>query len=106
VRRVDELGFDFVAAGDHLGRPAPFAFLAIASAASSRLRLRTYVLNVGFWNPPLLAREAATLDLLSEGRLELGFGAGTIRSEFEQAGIPWRPAAERIAQMEHQLAHH
>jgi probable F420-dependent oxidoreductase len=74
--------------------------LAAAAALSPRLRFRTYVLNVGFWNPALLAREAAMLDLLSEGRLELGIGAGTIRSEFAQAGLPWRPAAERIAQLE------
>jgi alkanesulfonate monooxygenase SsuD/methylene tetrahydromethanopterin reductase-like flavin-dependent oxidoreductase (luciferase family) len=85
---VDELGFDFVAAGDHLGRPAPFSFLAAAAVASDRLRLRTYVLNVGFWNPSLLAREVATLDVLSGGRVELGLGAGTIRSEFQQAGLP------------------
>ena len=101
--RVDELGFDFVACGDHLGRPAPFPFLTAAAAASDRLRLRTYVLNVGFWNPSLLAREAATLDVLSGGRVELGVGAGTIRSEFEEAGLPWRPAAERIAEMEETL---
>lgn len=100
VRRVERLGFDFVAVADHLGRHAPFATLAAAAAISERLRLRTYVLNVGFWNPALLAREAATLDLLSDGRLELGFGAGTIRTEFDQAAIAWRPAGERVAQME------
>jgi probable F420-dependent oxidoreductase len=64
------------------------------------LRLRTYVLNTGFWNGALLAREAATVDRLSNGRLELGLGAGTVRSEFEQAKLPWRPAGDRIAHME------
>jgi hypothetical protein len=97
---VDELGFEFVGCGDHLGRRAPFSFLTAAAAASDRLRLRTYVLNVGFWNPALLAREAATVDRVTDGRLELGLGAGTIRSEFEQAGLPWRPASERIVRME------
>src|SRR5215210_4031610 len=95
VRRLEALGFDFVATGDHLGGAAPFAVLTVAAAVSERLRLRTYVLNVGFWVPALLAREAATLDRLSGGRLELGLGAGTARDEFVAAGLPWRPARER-----------
>jgi probable F420-dependent oxidoreductase len=77
--------------------------LTAAAAVSERLRLRTYVLNVGFWVPALLAREAATVDLLSNGRLELGFGAGTVRDEFTQAGLPWRPARARIQQLEQTL---
>lgn len=105
MRRLDELGLDFVAEGDHLGSLAPFSVLAAAAAESQRLRLRTYVLNVGFWNPTLLAREAATLDLLSEGRLELGFGAGTVRAEFEDAELAWHPAAGRIAQMDRTIGH-
>jgi alkanesulfonate monooxygenase SsuD/methylene tetrahydromethanopterin reductase-like flavin-dependent oxidoreductase (luciferase family) len=54
---------------------------------SERVRLRTYVLNVCFWNPALLAREAATADALTGGRLELGLGAGHVRAEFDDAGI-------------------
>lgn len=61
------------------------------------------MLNVGFWNPALLAREAATLDRLSGGRLELGLGAGTVRSEFAAAGLRWRPAGERVQQLEQTL---
>jgi probable F420-dependent oxidoreductase len=56
---------------------------------SDRLRLRTYVLNIGFWNPALLAREIATLDVLSGGRAELGLGAGHMKSEHVDAGLPW-----------------
>lgn len=100
ARRIEGLGLDFVASADHLGSPAPFALLTAAAAVSDRLRLRTYVLNVGFWNPALLARTAATLDLLSDGRLELGIGAGTVRDEFASAGLAWRPLGERIEQME------
>ncbi len=99
IRRYEELGLDFVAKGDHLGGPAPFALLTAAAAVSERLRLRTYVLNASFWNPVLLARAAATLDRLSGGRLELGLGAGTIKSEFDAARIPWRGPRERIALM-------
>lgn len=100
VRRTDELGYDFVAAPDHLGYPSPFAVLTAVAAMSSRMRLRTYMLNVAFWNAALLAREAATLDVLSGGRLELGLGAGHMKSEFDDAGIAWRPFAERLDALE------
>lgn len=55
-------------APDHLGAPAPFAMLAAAAAVTERVRLGTYVLNVPFWNPALLAREIATVDRISGGR--------------------------------------
>jgi probable F420-dependent oxidoreductase len=67
---------------------------------SGRLRLRTYVLNAGFWNPALLAREVATLDLLSQGRAELGLGAGHMRREHEEARLPWRPLEQRVQALE------
>ena len=100
VRRAGELGFDVFAAPDHLGAAGPFTALAAAGAISDRLRLRTYVLNVGFWNPALLAREVATLDLLSGGRAELGIGAGHAKSEHDDARLPWLPFTERIEAME------
>ncbi|MDQ4070130.1 MAG: TIGR03621 family F420-dependent LLM class oxidoreductase [Actinomycetota bacterium] len=100
VRRADELGYDVLAAPDHLGALSPFAALAAAAATTERLRLRTYVLNVGFWNPALLAREVATLDMLSEGRIELGLGAGHMKSEHDDAGLPWLPLDERVELLE------
>lgn len=103
VRRADQLGCDLLAAPDHLGAPDPFAVLAAAAQVTERLRLRTYVLNVGFWNAALLARAAATVDLLSGGRLELGLGAGYMRSEHEDAGLPWQAHRVRTQQMEHTL---
>jgi probable F420-dependent oxidoreductase len=99
VRRYEDLGFDFVAKGDHIGGLSPFSLLTAAAAVSERLRLRTYVLNASFWNPALAARDAATLDQLSGGRLELGLGAGTVKSEFNAAGIPWRGPDARIEHM-------
>lgn len=99
VRRYEDLGFDFVAKGDHVGGLSPFALLTAAAGVSERLRLRTYVLNACFWNPTLLARDAATLDGLSGGRLELGLGAGNARAEFETAGISWQDSDARIEQM-------
>src|SRR5262245_10608481 len=100
VRRADDLGFDVLAAPDHLGAMSPFTLLAAAGTTSSGLRLRTYVLNVGFWNPALLAREVATLDLLSGGRAELGIGAGYVKSEHDDARLPWLPFAERTEALE------
>jgi probable F420-dependent oxidoreductase len=100
ARRVEELGFDFLAAPDHLGVAAPFAALVAAGMVTRRIRLRTYVLNACFWNPALLAREAATADLLTDGRLELGLGAGHMKAEFDDAGIRWPALAERIERLE------
>jgi probable F420-dependent oxidoreductase len=100
VRRANELGFEVFGCPDHLGMTGPFPTLAAAGAISDRLRLRTYVLNVGFWNPALLAREVATLDLLSDGRAEFGIGAGHAKSEHDDAGLPWLPFTERIEAME------
>jgi probable F420-dependent oxidoreductase len=99
VRRADELGYDVLAAPDHLGWLSPFAVLAAAAVLSERLRLRTYVLNGAFWNATLLAREIATLDVLSHGRAELGLGTGYVRAEFERAGVPWQPLRERVTAM-------
>jgi probable F420-dependent oxidoreductase len=103
VRRADELGYDTFAAPDHLGALAPFTALAAAAVVSRRLRLRTYVLNVGFWNPALLAREVTTLDLLSEGRVELGLGAGHMKHEHDDAGLPWLPLDRRWQAVEEVL---
>jgi probable F420-dependent oxidoreductase len=57
------------------------------------------VLNAPFWNPALLAREVATTDILTDGRLELGLGSGHMKWEFDEARIDWRPAPERAAQL-------
>ncbi len=100
VRRAEALGYDVLATPDHLGGLSPFAALAAAAVTTERLRLRTYVLNVGFWNPALLAREVRTLDMLSDGRAELGLGAGHMKSEHDEAGLPWRPLPERVEQLE------
>ena len=100
VVRAEALGCDVIAAPDHLGAPDPFIALSAAAQISSSVRLRTYVLNVGFWNPALLARAAATTDVLSGGRLELGLGAGHMRSEYEDAGLPWYGHSARVEQLE------
>lgn len=99
-RRAERYGYDAIFTTDHLGSPAPFSPLIAAAEATQRLRVGTLVLNSGFWNPHLLAREVATADLLTGGRLELGVGAGHVKWEFDAAGLPWRPLAERADQLE------
>jgi probable F420-dependent oxidoreductase len=101
VKRVDDAGFDMLVTADHLGGSlAPLVPLAIAAEVCSRLRLGVMVLNNDFHHPSLLAREAAMLDLLSDGRLELGLGAGHALPEYERAGISFDPAPVRVDRLE------
>jgi len=93
---AEEAGFDVVTAADHVGRTGPLVALAAAAAVTSRVRLRTYVLDHGFWNPGLLARDIATLDALSGGRVDLGLGLGHMRHEHVDVGLPFPPYAERL----------
>jgi probable F420-dependent oxidoreductase len=102
-RMTEEGGIDIVTAADHLGWNAPFALLAAAAVLTTRARLRTYVLDAFFWNPALLAREAATLDRISSGRVELGLGAGHMRHEHEDAGLPFPAHAGRVAETERRV---
>ncbi|MEU8617680.1 TIGR03621 family F420-dependent LLM class oxidoreductase [Streptomyces sp. NPDC048623] len=95
-RRAEELGYDLILVADHLGMPAPFPSLVAAAAVTTRPRLGTFVLNAGFWNPVLLAREVTTTAALTEGRLELGLGTGYVPAEHERAGIPFLPPRERV----------
>jgi probable F420-dependent oxidoreductase len=99
-RRAESAGFHTVFAPDHLGAPAPFPVLQAAADATEHLRVGTLVLNAPFWNPALLAREAASLDILTDGRLELGLGSGHMKSEFDAAGIPWEPFGARARRLE------
>ncbi|MGA4843371.1 TIGR03621 family F420-dependent LLM class oxidoreductase [Streptomyces sp. G45] len=95
-RRAEGLGYDAVLVADHLGMPAPFPSVVAAAEATERVRVGTFVLNAGFHTPALLAREAATADLLTDGRLELGLGTGYVRAEHEAAGLAFGSAPERV----------
>ncbi|GGJ39407.1 LLM class F420-dependent oxidoreductase [Streptomyces brasiliensis] len=95
-RRAEELGYDVILVPDHLGMPAPFPALVAAAEATERPRLGTFVLNAGFWNPALLAREVATTDALTGGRLELGLGTGYVQAEHDTAGLPYGSPRERV----------
>ncbi|MFF9089736.1 LLM class F420-dependent oxidoreductase [Streptomyces sp. NPDC014991] len=100
-RRAEELGYDVILVPDHLGMTAPFPALVAAAEATVRPRLGTFVLNAGFWNPALLAREVATTDALTGGRLELGLGTGYVQAEHEAAGLPYGSPRERVDHLRH-----
>ncbi|MGC9542217.1 LLM class F420-dependent oxidoreductase [Streptomyces sp. UG1] len=102
-RRAEELGYDVILVPDHLGMPAPFPALVAAAEVTERPRLGTFVLNTGFWNPALLAREVATTDALTDGRLELGVGTGYVKAEHDTAGLPWLSPRERVDHLLHTI---
>jgi probable F420-dependent oxidoreductase len=95
-RRAEQLGYDVLLVPDHLGSPAPFPTLVAAAHAAQRPRVGTFVLNCGLWHPALLAREVATTDQLTAGRLELGLGTGYVEAEHDRAGLPYGSFPERV----------
>jgi probable F420-dependent oxidoreductase len=79
---------------------SPLTTLANIAAHTERVRIGTLVCNNDFRHPAVLAREAATLDLLSGGRLELGIGAGHAAPEYDEIGLPFDPPAVRVERLE------
>lgn len=101
ARRAEDLGYDILLVPDHLGgQLSPLSAMASAAAVTTRLRIGSHVFANDFRHPLVLAREAATLDALSGGRLEFGIGAGWRVSDYTQLGIPYDPAGRRIDRME------
>jgi probable F420-dependent oxidoreductase len=102
-RRAEELGYDVITIPDHLGGPAPFPAIVAAAAATARVRVGPLVLNAPFYNPALLARDIESTVELTGGRFDLGLGSGHMKSEFDDAGLPWQHAKQRIAYLEDTL---
>jgi len=101
AKKAEELGYASFLASDHVyWEFSPIAALQAAASATTPLRIGSNVFSNDFWHPVPLAREAATLDVLSGGRFELGIGAGYFAGEYAQAGIPFASAKERIARLE------
>lgn len=99
-RRAEDLGYGVITVPDHIGPDGGvWAGLATAAAVTERLRVGTLVLNNDYWHPAVLAREAATTDLLTDGRLELGIGAGWQRSDYVATGIAMDSAGVRIERL-------
>jgi probable F420-dependent oxidoreductase len=101
ARRAESLGYDLLVMPDHLGNQlSPSAALAAAAVATTRLRVGAFVFANDFRHPLILAREAATLDLLSGGRFELGLGAGWMTSDYRRLGMGYDPAPQRVDRLE------
>src|SRR5579863_9806406 len=98
AQRVEALGYSSLLVPDVLGAPlATTIALAVAATATTKLRVGSFVFVNDYRNPVLLAREIATLDQLSDGRVELGLGAGNWPNDFQQLGLPFDKAGVRVS---------
>jgi probable F420-dependent oxidoreductase len=98
ARKAEDLGYDVLQVPDHMGNQSPFPAL-VTAAESTNLRLGTYVINTGLYVPNMLARLLATTDQLTDGRLEVGLGAGYIPADFHAVGIPFPSGRERAERL-------
>jgi len=96
ARCAEDSGYSSFMIPDHLGRLSTFPALMAAAGATERIKLSTYVLNQDWRPPAILAQEAASVQLLTGGRLELGIGAGWAKHEYAQAGIQHDSARTRV----------
>ena len=111
-REAERLGYDWASVSDHfMANPAVGArdtdpwlegwtALAALAEATARIRVGVLVTSVGYRHPAVLAKMAATLDVICGGRLEFGIGAGYLEAEYRMYGLPFPPASVRIAQMD------
>ncbi|MDA4106210.1 TIGR03621 family F420-dependent LLM class oxidoreductase [Mycolicibacterium holsaticum] len=105
ARHVEDMGYDVLHMADHLYTTAPFPMLTAIAVATERLRVGTFVLNAGFYRPALLARDVTSLRDLSDGRFELGLGAGYVEEEFQQAELPFPTPGQRVSWLRHVTEH-
>ena len=104
ARKLEDLGFSTLFMPDHFGQElAPLPAIAMAAAHTTTLRVGSLVFDNDYKHPAILAKEAATIDLLSDGRLELGLGAGWMRTDYDQLGLPYDPPAVRVDRFEEAL---
>jgi probable F420-dependent oxidoreductase len=97
ARRVEALGYSTLLVPDHVAHPlAPITLMATAAEATTTLRLGCHVFGNDFRHPVVLAKEAATLDVLAGGRSELGIGTGWQRDDYEKMGVPLDPPGVRV----------
>jgi probable F420-dependent oxidoreductase len=114
AKLVEDLGYYSILYNDHYAGPGPamdgahhpaqgvaaIPAVTLAADATSTLRVGFRVLCADYHNPVVLAKELATMDVFSEGRLEIGIGAGWITNEYEAMGVKWDKPSERIARLE------
>jgi probable F420-dependent oxidoreductase len=105
ARRAEALGYDILVFPDHIGELHAFAPALLAAAdVTTSLRIGTLVLDNNFRHPALVAADTMTLDVLSDGRFELGIGAGWMVEDYERSGIPFDPPGLRVERLEESIA--
>jgi probable F420-dependent oxidoreductase len=98
ARKVEDLGYSTLTLPDHFDdQLSPIPAMMAAADATTALRVGTLVMDNDYKHPLVMAKECATLDVLSGGRLELGLGAGWMKSDYEASGIPYDPPGVRIS---------
>jgi probable F420-dependent oxidoreductase len=104
ARRVEDLGYSTLTMPDHFtDQLAPLPALAVAAAVTTTLRIGALVFDNDYKHPLVLAKELATQDVLSDGRVEIGLGAGWLESDYRAAGMPYDRAGVRIDRFEEGL---
>src|SRR4051794_18791104 len=105
ARAIEDLGYSTLFMPDHfVDAPlAPMVALSFAAAATTTLRIGMLVLGNDYKHPAVVAKEAATLDVLSDGRLEFGLGAGWMTADYEALGLPYDRAGVRIERLDEAL---
>jgi probable F420-dependent oxidoreductase len=105
ARKTEDLGYSTLYVPDHLDDQwAPMVALTVAAEATTTLRVGTLVLDNDFRHPVLVAKEAATLDIVTGGRFEFGLGAGWMSTDYAQSGIPMDRPSVRVARLAESLA--
>lgn len=105
AREVEQLGYSTVFVPDHLDEgPGPIAAMAAMATVTSTLTVGALVLDCDFRHPAVLARELATVDVLAEGRLEVGLGAGWKRLDYDRSGIPMDRPGVRVTRLQEHAA--
>ena len=105
VRRAEDIGYSSVVMTDHFDdRHGPLVALTAIALATTSLRVGTLVLANDYRHPAVLAKELASLDQVSDGRLEIGIGAGWMASDYEQAGIGFDRPGVRIERLDEAIS--
>jgi len=104
AKKVESLGYSSLLMPDHFGdQLAPMPAMTAAAMATTELIVGALVLDNDYKHPVVLAKEIATLEVLSGGRVEFGIGAGWMRTDYEQSGIPYDTPAVRVDRFEESL---
>lgn len=104
VRMYESMGFSSILFPDHFGNQLePLAAISAIAGVTETINVGTLVFDVDYRHPVVLAKAASTLDFLSGGRLEFGFGAGWMETDYKEAGIAYDPPGVRVSRMEEAL---